>query len=485
MEQREMQQAVLLDTFDNHMFQAAKLIIKVDKQLLLLDLQAGQLLGQAAPVSQVAIEDLDRGPVVDMLLEVTRLRALLPIAEVRVRREEYRVLDDEEKTLVRIYHLTIIRGRKFAGIGYVQHLRGYSEAYNDIRQGLENCGAKGCQNADGLYTTLGIAIREYNVKPEIGLFPETSIKESATIILQTFLKIARQNEQGVIDDCDTEFLHDYRVCLRKVRSVLSLFVGVFYAKDSARLKDELAEIMRTTNGLRDLDVYLLNRAEYYRLVPPHAHGGLQILFNELAQRRKVERGKVGNALQSKEYLHHMESLEKLFVIGTKIKSGPQANFPSLSFARRLIMKRYRKVCKTGRALDETTPDESIHQLRIHCKKLRYLMEFFAPLFPAAEIKQLIRALKLLQDNLGNFNDYSVQQQFLEKLLASHIVGGAKALAVAHSIGALTAMLYQLQGDERNRIIEHLATFDSLDIRNAFTKLFLTEDGSDEDNNLLQ
>lgn len=480
-----MQQAVLLDTFDNHMFQAAKLIIKVDKQLLLLDLQAGQLLEQVTPFSRMVIEDMDRGPVVDMLLEVTRLRALLPIAEVRVRREEYRILDDEEKTLVRLYHLTIVRDRKFAGMGYVQHLRGYSEAYNDLRQGLENCGAKACQNAEDLYTRLGIAKREYNVKPDIGLFPETSIKKSATVILQIFLKIARQNEQGVIDDSDTEFLHDYRVSLRKARSVLSLFKGVFDAKDSARLKDELAEVMRTTNGLRDLDVYLLNRDEYYRLVPPHAHGGLQILFNELAQRRKVERGKVGTALQSKEYRRHMENLEKLFATDTKIKNGPQAHLPSLSFARRLIMKRYRKVCKTGRALDETTPDVSIHQLRIYCKKLRYLMEFFAPLFPSAKIKQLIRALKLLQDNLGNFNDYSVQQQFLEKLLASHIVGGAKALAVAHSIGALTAMLYQLQRDERNKIIEHLAAFDSLDIRDAFTKLFLVEDGSDEDNSLLQ
>ena len=181
----------------------------------------------------------------------------------------------------------------------------------------------------------------------------------------------------------------------------------------------------------------------------------------------------------------MESLEQLVETGTNIKSGPQAHRPSLSFARRLIMKRYRKVSKTGRALDETTPDLSIHQLRIHCKKLRYLMEFFTPLFPPAEIKQLIRALKLLQNNLGNFNDYSVQQKFLEKLLESGVVGGAKALAVAYSLGALTTMLYQLQGEERGRIVEHLAAFDSPDIRNAFTKLFKTEDGAHEDSSLLQ
>jgi CHAD domain-containing protein len=476
----EMQQAVLLDTFDNSMFQAGKFIVKVDRRLLLLDLQTGQLLEQAAPVGPLVIPDMERGPVVDMLLTVARLRALLPVAEVRVRKEEGRILDDQEKTLVRLCHLTISRDRRVAGLGCVRYLRGYPRAYEKLRQGLENCGAVACQNAGGVYAGLGIALREYCSKPEIRLFPETPVKESATIILRTFLTIARQNEQGIIADSDTEFLHDYRVCLRKIRSVLSLLGGVFDAGESTRLKVELADIMRTTNGLRDLDVYLLKKAEYYQLVPPPAHEGLQILLDELARRRKAEQRQVSTTLQRKQYLRRMEGLKQLFAAGANIMSGPQADIPSLLFARRLIMKRYRKVCKTGRVVDETTPDSSIHQLRIHCKKLRYLMEFFTPLFPPAEMKQLIRALKLLQDNLGNFNDYSVQRQFLEKLLQSGIASGAKALTVASSIGALTSMLYQLQRDERARIIEHLAAFDSPDIRDAFTKNFKAEGGEHED-----
>ena len=480
-----MQPAVLLDTFDNSVFQAAKLIIKVGRQVLMLDLQTGQLFEQAAPVGPLVIHDMERGPVVDLLLEVAGLRALLPVAEVRVRKEEGRILDDQEKTLVRLCHLTISRDRKVAGIGCVWYLRGYSKAYGKLRQGLENCGATACQNAGDVYARLGIARREYSIKPELSLFPENPIKESATIILRTFLKIARQNEQGIIADSDTEFLHDYRVCLRKIRSVLSLLGGVFDSEESTRLKVELAESMRTTNDLRDLDVYLLKRAEYYRLVPPSAHEGLQILFDEFAQRRKAEKKKVGAILQSKQYLRRMKKLEQLFATGPNIKSGPKAHIPSLLFARRLIIKRYRKVCKTGRVVDETTQDSSIHQLRIHCKKLRYLMEFFTPLFPPAEMKQLTRALKLLQNNLGNFNDYSVQQQFLEKLLQSGIVGGAKALTVASSIGALTSMLYQLQGDERGRIIEHLTAFDSPDIRAVFKKLFKVKNEAHEDNSLLQ
>lgn len=486
LEQGEMHDAVLLDTFDNAIFQAAKLLFGVDKQLLLLDLQTGQLIEQATSAARQVIGEMTKGPVVDMLLEISRLRALLPVAGVRVRREEGRVLDDEGKTLVRFDHLAIGRGRrKIVGMGCAHYLRGYSEAYADLWQWLEKCGATICQNAVDLYTGLGIVQRQYSVKPELELLPETPVKESATTILRTFLTVARLNEQGIIADSDTEFLHDYRVSLRKVRSVLSLCTGVFDAKESTRLKEQLAAIMRTTNGLRDLDVYLLNRGEYQGLVPSSAHGGLQILFDNFAQKRKGEQKKVAAALESKVYLRSMANLEKMFAAGDNIKSGPQAEVHSLAFARRLIMKRYRKVCKTGRDLDETTPDQIIHQLRIHCKKLRYLMEFFSPLFPPAEIKKLIRSLKMLQDNLGNFNDYSVQQQFLDRLLAGDIAGGGKAIAVAHAIGALTAMLHQLQGVERGRIMSNLAGFDSLEIRAAFRELFLTEDGTDEDNSLLQ
>ena len=43
-------------------------------------------------------------------------------------------------------------------------------------------------------------------------------------------------------------------------------------------------------------------------------------------------------------------------------------------ACRLIMRRFLKVCKTAQAINAATPDEEIHRLRIHCKKLRYLME---------------------------------------------------------------------------------------------------------------
>ena len=144
------------------------------------------------------------------------------------------------------------------------------------------------------------------------------------------------------------------------------------------------------------------------------------------------------------------------------------------------------MCKIARCIDENTEDGTIHQLRINCKKLRYLMEFFGPLFPEQEIKALIKSLKLLQDNLGNFNDYAVQQTFLRQVLSEKMSCFAgREVKVAESVGALTAMLCQLKEKERRRVMKNFNLFDSQEIRSIFTKLFHPEEDVHESNSLLQ
>ena len=59
-----------------------------------------------------------------------------------------------------------------------------------------------------------------------------------------------------------------------------------------------------------------------------------------------------------------------------------------------------------------TPDEALHKVRIHCKKLRYLIEFFSELLPEGETEQIEKQLRRLQTCLGLFNDCSVQQRAL-------------------------------------------------------------------------
>jgi len=486
LERGEKRSAVLLDTFDSELLDSAQFLFQLEEKLLCLDVRTGRLIEQNTSKPWSFAADLPAGPVASQLKTISHLRAFLPVAQVDICLLHGLLLDDEGKTRARLHTVSMQRGRKTIGLGSTQYLRGYGQAHADLCRRLEKLGAIPCQDVGQVFVLLGIKRERYTAKPTVPLHPDAPARESAVTIIKAFMQTARRNEKGVVADYDTEFLHDYRVSLRKVRSVLSLFKGVFEDTATARLQEDFASLMQTTNTLRDLDVYLLNREQYFSLVPAETHDGLRILFDYLAGERKKEQKNVSKFLRSKVYRAEIDRLEKLFAAASAIAAGPKGQEKSLVFASGLILKRYGKVCKIARSIDEETADEVVHQLRINCKKLRYLMEFFAPLFAKDDMKRLLKALKSLQDNLGNFNDYSVQQIFLRQILSEKMHGfrGAE-LQVAASVGALTAMLFRLQSKERGQVMKNFALFDNSATRTIFTKLFHTEAHVHEDNSLLQ
>ena len=68
-------------------------------------------------------------------------------------------------------------------------------------------------------------------------------------------------------------------------------------------------------------------------------------------------------------------------------------------------------------IDVHSADKKLHKLRIECKKLRYLLEYFAPLFTAGAYQCELKKLKQLQGYLGDFNDSAVEHDFLSHYLA--------------------------------------------------------------------
>ena len=53
-----------------------------------------------------------------------------------------------------------------------------------------------------------------------------------------------------------------------------------------------------------------------------------------------------------------------------------------SLASHRITRVYRKMVRMGSAIDDDSPAEDLHELRKVGKELRYLLEFFASLYPA-------------------------------------------------------------------------------------------------------
>jgi CHAD domain-containing protein len=99
--------------------------------------------------------------------------------------------------------------------------------------------------------------------------------------------------------------------------------------------------------------------------------------------------------------------------------------PIPEFATPLLDRDHRRVVKRGAAFAELSTEQR-HTLRIRIKELRYALDFFASLYPAAAGKNLLNALSRLQDCLGVMNDIAVARRLLDE-------AGVKPLVPARQV----------------------------------------------------
>lgn len=466
-----------LDCFDQSVRQTNRLLLDTGTNLELLSDDAPQI-SQATKGKAAFVSELDDGPVKRALSNVSKLRSLLPIGTGERHRAAAIFVDDEGKTHCRVNLMQLVTSKDRAVVIELQGLKGYDESLALLREHINQLGGTPL-NCRALHEHLFPVPAAYDPKPDIPIAADDTALEAANHIIAAHIPLARANEFGIVADYDTEFLHDYRIHLRKIRSVLSLFKGVYDEAQTEALKARFSALMQPTGALRDLDVYLLDKQRYYDLLPESLHEGLDSLFNLLAKQRNTEKNQLVRHLQSPSYQHEITNLEKLFTLSTDIKPGINAERPPFEYAADRIGQRYRKVSKIARSIGPHTSDARIHELRIHCKKLRYLMEFFASVFSQEELSKTLKSLKGLQDELGLFNDYSVQQENLS--LFAIKLGALRQdddLEIAQSVGALIAILHNRQLAQRTQIFKKLKQFNRPKTQQAFEQLFQQPKGLD-------
>ncbi len=462
---------VALDDFDQTLRRSGRVLLEAGGMILLLQ-PDGAMLRQPGPRQGPSVSGLPEGPVKAALADLSPLRRLLVVGAGGLGRVTVAFVDDEGKSQVRLDLLSLqVAAGTALTIARPQALRGYPQAGADLRARIADCGGVPMAT-DNLCERLFPVAAVYDAKPVIALQADQTALDAATAIIAAYIPVARANEAGIIADHDTEFLHDYRIALRKIRSVLGLFRGVLDDGQTAELKARFSALMAPTGRLRDLDVALLEGTTYHDLLPKSVHAGLDAKFALLAEERRTARARLVQHLRRDGHAQEMAALEDLFATRTALRPGPVAALPARAFASRLIWKRYRRICRIARIIGPDTDDAEVHGLRIECKKLRYLMEFFAPLFPRDEFRALLKPLKALQDNLGLVNDCAVQQANLQLFLHGTGKRGRKvSLEVAQGVGALTAVLHRRQTEERTRTGASLAQFTSPQTARIFRGLF--------------
>jgi CHAD domain-containing protein len=425
-------------------------------------------------------QEMNQGPVQDRLLPLLEMRVLLPMVQVNQQRYTLRILDEEEKTVARVIlqcnQFSAVKGRlkgELDGRIVLQPLKGYEKEFLELKQQLASLKLRPSEQSlyDDALLGIGRKPGDYSSKLNFRLDPDAPAHVTARQIMLSLLNTLEANIDGTKANLDSEFLHDLRVATRRTRSAMSQIKGVFDPDQLASFKRAFGWIGQITGETRDLDVYLLKFPDYRAALPKAMQGDLDPLHTFLQQHHQQAQAELVKKINSPHFRKHLKSWRSwLQSPGEQSDQTPNAMHPTAKLADKRISKLFKRVLKDGLDIGHDTPAERLHDLRKDCKKLRYLMEFFQSLYPKPAIRELIKALKVILDNLGEFQDLEVQAHSLEKFGELMLKEGAPASALM-AMGILVGKLFERQQQARSEFVDLFTEFSSESNQIAFQQLF--------------
>ena len=279
-----------------------------------------------------------------------------------------------------------------------------------------------------------------------------------SILRQLFAALEAQ-EEGTRAGLDPECLHDFRVAVRRTRSVLGQLKQALPVAALEHFRPEFAWLGEVTGPTRDLDVYLLRFPDYRDSLPPEVHDHLQPLHQFLLAHRQIEQARLLNQLDSERYQQWKRQWREFLAAPAGDPPPGWAQQELRNFADDRIIRALRKVFSQGRAIDQFAPADDLHELRKSCKKLRYLLEFFQPLYSGKALGRLIQSLKGLQDHLGEFQDLQVQSEALRSFSEQMIEEGEVPPRTLVALGMLVEGLRSRQRRVRKGFTKCFSHFD--------------------------
>lgn len=227
------------------------------------------------------------------------------------------------------------------------------------------------------------------------------------------LATIRALQPGVTQGIDPEFLHQFRVNLRRSRAVTEA-IHTITGEDALRKAIKpLTAMARRTSQLRDLDVflqYLDHQADNDpRLQRSLRASGAMDFYRHWRER---ERQLLSEELARKKWRKELNHWEQTVTGKTLTRALKETTTEAIHDT----VRQRGQVCIDGfRALSTDAPDEAFHDVRKALKRLRYLAELDRDYY-----RPLLKELKAQQALYGEFQDRHQQLWLLEELAASRM-----------------------------------------------------------------
>ncbi|HUE58159.1 MAG TPA: CHAD domain-containing protein [Acidimicrobiales bacterium] len=388
--------------------------------------------------------------------------------------KRFAVLDDEAKTTARVSFERHLRAGDGTGseqrlrMVTVTPLRGYeryaiaiSKLFTDRALRPVDGSVLQCFRDAPEPSTAGVARSQtlHELDTERSLPVATEVGR----VLSRLREEMVENEPGVRDQVDIEFLHDFRVASRRARSVLNQVRALFPGGEAEVLSSELQWLGSVTGPVRDLDVQISQAR--------HDLADLKGLAQMLTRKREEAQSSLVAALDSPRYKALLEAWIRLENVAAKASQTHDGARPAGDVMDRYVYRAHRRVLRIGKGIHEESPAEALHDLRKKTKALRYLLEMFSSLYRGSDLKAAVRELKALQDNLGEFQDTQVQANAIWSLAEEMLVERVGSASELMAMGRIADALEVRQARARDEFAARFERFSSHAVTARYRRMF--------------
>lgn len=282
------------------------------------------------------------------------------------------------------------------------------------------------------------------------------------------LQTIENNIDGAKLGQDPEYLHHLRVAVRKIRSTLKLIPKIFSFQQLLHFRQEFAWLQQVTSQVRDLDVNLLTLQQYQNNLTSEQINALNPVIIILHHQRKMAQVDMNNELSSFRLLTLLSEWKSVLesIPTVKLKNLEQTK-PLPQIINSKLNKLHKKIIQEGRTINYHSANETLHDLRKLCKKLRYILEFFHYLYDSDTVKHLIKIIKRLTDELGVYQDLTVQANLMKTIYIQISAENSLVSATQLELNRLLTDIEQRHQIVKLNFIQIFITLDNACERNLF------------------
>jgi CHAD domain-containing protein/CYTH domain-containing protein len=222
----------------------------------------------------------------------------------------------------------------------------------------------------------------------------------------SFLDDAAKASSRLGDESDTEALHDFRVGLRRLRTLLKSYRDLLEDSVSKKQRRTLRELASSTGSARDSEVQLAWLARQESRLKAQDQDAWQWLSARLETRRARSYAQL-----REETVAAFRALEQKLRRGLSRYTahlGPDASRTTFSaLAGERVRAAGDELEATLCAIASPGDVEGCHEARIRAKRLRYLIEPLRDTSFEEAANALVKSIKGLQELLGELHDAHV------------------------------------------------------------------------------